>query len=44
MEGFGEGRERGYRFRGELIIGKLISGAADNTSHCGGPNGIRTRV
>jgi hypothetical protein len=44
MEGFGEGRERGYKFRGELTIGKLISGAATNTSHWRGPNGIRTRV
>ena len=37
MEGFGEGRARGYKFRGELAIGKLISGAATNTSDCGGP-------
>jgi hypothetical protein len=44
MEGFGEGRERGYKFRGELCIGKLISGAATNTSDWRGPNGIRTRV
>ena len=40
MEGFGEGRERGYKFRGELSIGKLITGAATNTSHWRGPNGI----
>jgi hypothetical protein len=39
MEGFGEGRARGYKFRGELAIGKLVSGAASNTSDCGGPNG-----
>ena len=39
-EGFGEGRERGYKFRGELVIGELISGLANNTSDCGGPNGI----
>src|SRR5262245_37676935 len=26
MEGFGEGRERGYKFRGELSIGRLITG------------------
>lgn len=32
MEGFGEGRERGYKFRGELSIGKLITGAVTNTS------------
>jgi hypothetical protein len=44
MEGFGDGRERGYKFRGELAIGKLISGAATNTSDWRGPNGIRTRV
>lgn len=31
--------ERGYRVRGELIVGRLISGAADNTSDGGGPNG-----
>ena len=24
IEGFGEGRERGYKFRSELIVGKLI--------------------
>jgi hypothetical protein len=40
MEGFGEGRKRGYKFRGELAIGKLITGAATNTSHWRGPNGI----
>ena len=44
MEGFGEGRARGYKFRGELAIGRLISGAASNTSDCGGPNGIRTSL
>jgi len=44
MEGFGEGRERGYKFRGELTIGKLISGAASNTSDCGGPNGKRSNL
>ena len=44
MEGFGEGRERGYRFRGELSIGKLITGAATNTSHWRGPNGLPTSL
>ncbi len=44
MEGFGEGRERGYTFRGELSIGKLITGAATNTSHWRGPNGKRPCV
>jgi hypothetical protein len=43
-EGFGEGRERGYRFRGELSIGRLITGAATNTSHWRGPNGKRPCV
>jgi site-specific DNA recombinase len=37
MEGFGEGRERGYKFRGDLSIGKLITGGATNTSHWRGP-------
>ena len=35
MEGFGHGRERGYKF-----CGKLISGAATNTSDWRGPKGI----
>lgn len=40
MEGFGKGRERGYKFRGDLALGRLITGAATNTSHWRGPNGI----
>jgi hypothetical protein len=44
IKGFGEDCERGYKFRGELAIGNLISGAATNTSDWRGPNGIRTRV
>jgi hypothetical protein len=37
MDGFCDGRERSYNFRGELVIGKLISGLADNTSDCWWP-------
>jgi hypothetical protein len=44
IKGFGEDCARGYKFRGELAIGNLISGAATNTSDWRGPNGIRTRV
>src|SRR5262249_2269306 len=47
LEPFGRGRHRGYRFRGELTIDRIISGTAslsDKTSERGGPNGIRTRV
>ena len=40
IKGFGEDCERGYKFRGELAIGNLISGAATNTSDWRGPNGI----
>jgi hypothetical protein len=42
LEPQGRGRERGYRFRGALTIGRLIAGTAgltSNTSECGGPNG-----
>jgi hypothetical protein len=39
MQGFSEGRERGYKFRGALTIGKLISGAATNTSDWVAPTG-----
>jgi hypothetical protein len=44
IKGFGEDCERGYKFRGELAIGNLISGAATNTSDWRGPNGIRALV
>ena len=44
MKGFGQGRERGYKFRGELSIGRLISGVETNTSDWRGPNGIRVLV
>jgi hypothetical protein len=40
MQGFSEGRERGYKFRGALTIGKLISGAATNTSDWVAPTGF----
>src|SRR5262245_16013031 len=43
LEPVGSGRERAYKFRGALTIGRLISGIS-NTPDCGGPNGIRTRV
>ena len=43
LEPVGEGRDRGYKFRGALTVEKLISGEAftggNNTSVCGGPNG-----
>jgi hypothetical protein len=39
IKGFGEDCERGYKFRGELAIGNLISGAATKTSDWRGPNG-----
>ena len=45
LEPVGSGRQRGYKFRGALSLEKLIDGEAmNNTSDCGGPNGIRTRV
>jgi hypothetical protein len=37
IKGFGEDCERSDKFRGELVIGKLISGLADNTSDCWWP-------
>ena len=41
IEPVGSGRQRGYKFRGNLSL-KLIAGEAmNNTSDCGGPNGIR---
>jgi hypothetical protein len=46
LEPQGRGRQRGYRFRGALTIGRLIAGTTcltENTSELGGPNGIRTR-
>jgi site-specific DNA recombinase len=44
LEPVGAGRQRGYKFRGALSLEKLIAGEAmNNTSDCGGPNGIRTR-
>jgi hypothetical protein len=37
----GSGRNRGYKFRGALSLEKLIAGEAmNNTSDCGGPNGV----
>ena len=45
LEPVGAGRERGYKFRGNLSLERLIAGEAmSNTSDGGGPNGIRTRV
>ena len=44
IKGFGEDCERGYKFRGELAIGNLISGAATNTSDWRGPNGTRSSL
>ena len=45
LDPVGPGRQRGYKFRGALSLEKLIAGEAmNNTSDCGGPNGIRTRV
>jgi hypothetical protein len=41
LEPVGSGRQRGYKFRGNLSLEKLIAGEAMNhTSDCGGPNGI----
>jgi len=44
MEVFGEGRQRGYKFRGELSIGRLIGSAVTNTSDDGGPNETRSNL
>jgi len=50
LEPVGQGRERGYKFRGALTVDRLIAGdtlakpETNNTSDGGGPNGIRTRV
>jgi hypothetical protein len=45
LEPVGSGRQRGYKFRGNLSLERFIAGKAMNdTSGCGGPNGIRTRV
>jgi hypothetical protein len=42
LEPVGSGRQRGYKFRGNLSLEKLIAGEAmNNTSDYGGPNGIR---
>ena len=45
LEPVGSGRQRGYKFRGALSLEKLIEGEAmNNTSDCGGPNGIPTSL
>jgi hypothetical protein len=49
LEPVGSGRQRGYKFRGSLTLGRLVGGTAmtpsrTNTSVGGGPNGVRTRV
>lgn len=45
LEPVGCGRQRGYKFRGALSLEKLIEGEAmNNTSDCGGPNGIRANL
>jgi len=46
LEPVGRGRQRGYRFRGMLTIGRMLDGmaSAENTSASGGPNGIRPCV
>ena len=45
LEPVGSGRHPGYKFRGNLSLEKLIAGEAmNNTSDCGGPNGIRHRL
>jgi site-specific DNA recombinase len=42
LEPVGFGKQRGYKFRGALSLERLIEGVAmNNTSDCGGPNGIR---
>jgi hypothetical protein len=40
LEPVGRGKERGYKFRGSLTIGRLLDGLVENTSENGGPNGI----
>ena len=41
LEPVGQGRGRGYKFRGTLTIEKLLEGdATHNTSDSGGLNGI----
>ena len=40
LEPVGRARDRAYKFRGALTIGRLISGIS-NTPDCGGPNGKR---
>jgi hypothetical protein len=41
LEPVGAGRQRGYKFRGNLSLERLIAGEAmNNTSDYGGPNGI----
>jgi hypothetical protein len=40
IKGFGEDCERSDKFRGELAIESLISGAATNTSDWRGPTGF----
>ena len=48
LEPVGQGRERGYKFRGALTVDRLIAGDTlakpeiNNTSDGGGPNGTRT--
>jgi len=45
LEPVGSGRQRGYRFRGNLSLEKLIAGEAmHNTSVSGGPNGTRSNL
>jgi hypothetical protein len=45
LEPVGAGRQRGYKFRCALSLEKLIVGEAmNNTSDCGGPNGIPTSL
>jgi site-specific DNA recombinase len=42
LEPVGSGRQRGYKFRGNLSLERLIEGeATNNTSDGGGPNGKR---
>ena len=50
LEPVGQGRKRGYKFRGALTVNRLIAGDTlaqgeiNNTSEGGGPNGIRAVV
>ena len=45
LEPVGSGRHRGYKFRGNLSLEKLIAGEAmNNTSDCGGPNGTQSNL